>query len=75
MSKHIHKFKVNKRESVWGLVHVQAVMRCDGMVDGNPCPARLTQVVDIDQLEKRGEKQPNYFYRNPEEKETKQWVK
>lgn len=69
MSEHVHKFKVDNRESCFGMVHIHAVMKCDGVVDGNPCPARLTKVVAYSELETKGDKHLTYFYREPQEKE------
>ena len=65
MTEHVHYFKVLKDHSVFGLVHVNAVMKCDGMVDRLPCPARLTRMCMYAELEKKGDKHVTYFYREP----------
>ena len=61
MSEHIHKYEVTKG-SVFGLVHVHAVMRCTGVNERKPCGAKLTKVIPYSDLEKKGNKRPKYFY-------------
>lgn len=64
MAEHVHHYKVTK-DSVFGLVHVNAVMRCDGMVNRVRCPAKLVKMLTYGELEKRGETRVTYFYREP----------
>jgi hypothetical protein len=59
---HVHRYKVSK-DSVFGLVHIHAVMECDGVVDKKPCRAKLTKVVTYPELEKTGNERPQYWYR------------
>jgi hypothetical protein len=62
MSEHQHVYKVTA-DSVFGLIHVNAVMQCTGAIDNVPCKASLVKLLKYSELEKKGDKRPTYFYR------------
>lgn len=52
MSKHVHKYKVDK-SSLFGLHKINAVLNCVGTVGGDPCQDSIVKVLSYGECEQK----------------------